>query len=404
MKHIVFFIFLFSVNINCIPDEPSQHGDSRIVWKTKYANEEYALPSLFDPIIDKDKIYISRWDGEKNDALISINKMNGELDWAWATTRISSIGKEILYSFYSMIQYKNILVGRDDKYLVGISSDEGKTVWNKEFPSELKPGETLYNGIIYYRSIDFDESELNLYEIDPLTGEEKNKYVFKSPFEEYEIYNYGSNVYQNSNSETCILLGMLYVKDYYKPTEVKRYGLINYNLDKQEYIFNKTYDIPVGIYTFYLHDDKIFADGSYFSTFDYKTGELINQFKEGDLTYSPYTSLFDYPHAYLMYNNIVNKLVKVNMETGKELWRTSLDGHQSYRINKYREKLYLTARDGRIYIVDSSIGTVDEKITASPYFEGDSRGYFDDEFSYDKETGYFYFTDFIHIICYDFSK
>lgn len=135
-----------------------------------------------------------------------------------------------------MIQYKNILVGSDSKNLVGIDSETGRTKWEREFPNELLT-EKLHNNTLYHRSINFDESELYIYAINPLTGLDNNKYVFKSPIEDFEIFNYGFNLYENSNSETCVLLGMLYIKDCYKPTEVKKNGLINYNLDKQEYIF-----------------------------------------------------------------------------------------------------------------------------------------------------------------------
>ncbi len=402
MKKAIFLLLILISNLNCLKNH-NELKDDRIIWESEYSGEKDALIVDF-PLIAKDKVIISRDDFlSQESALVAFDKKNGKKLWEWQKEYLISASnarfKHVLRGFR---QYNNVIVGIDSKYMVGIDLETGKTLWENKFDYQIDERSVLYNEKIYFMGRNTENNMINVIAIDPSSGNIENVVDIKSMYSGFTIHNQGMHIFKNNTNDICMLLGIYHVKNAFKPNEIKKYNLINYNITKKEFIFNMSFNHKIGINVFYIHENIIYANGYYFSTFDLSTGKLLNQFKEDVMT-GFYTSIYDYPYVYLMYNNLTNKFVKVNMKTGKEIWRISLDGHQSYMMRKKDNRIFMIARNGKMFIVDSDSGAIIERVNA-PYASKNYKLVFDENFSIDKETGYLYCSDFKHVLCYDFDK
>ena len=396
MQIITFLIILFSGCL-CIDDS---NENSRIVWESELnvgLNSGNNLPPLFY----KDNVIVSRFDffGEHS-AMVCFDKKTGVKKWEWSETYLNSDGKKIKVEINKAIIFNDIIIGHDYNRMYGIDASNGKTIWNVEFDSQISDRFYLFENNIYCMSQAFYTlKKLVYYILDPNDGTFNILYEVPAYEEGYDIVSGPFRIFNNQAGEKCLLLGVAHNKDLYTPEEKWKYGMMCYNLEKEEIVFKQSYPFEVGLSNLYIHDDRIFSTGNYFSEYELSTGKLIKQFKQDQSTID-LTTLYDYPYAYLMYNNTTNRLVKVNMITGKEVGRLSLDGHQSYFMIKRDNQIFLSGRDGKIYIVNAESFNITEKIIA-PHYDENSYYVFDEYFAFDDETGYFYCTDFKHLICYD---
>ena len=404
MKKALFLLLTLITNLNCLKNH-NELKDDRIIWESEYSGETDALIVDF-PLITKDKVIISRDDFfSQESALVAFDKKNGKKLWEWQKEYlISSSNARFKHVLRGFRQYKNVLVGIDSKYMVGIDLETGNTIWENVFEYDFDDGvQTLHNGKIYYLGRNTGNNMINVIAIDPLSGNIENVVEIKSMYSGFTISNQGMLIFKNNTNDICMLLGIYHVKNAFKPNEIEKYNIIKYNITKNEFDYKKEFDFTVGISSFFIHNNTLFGVGDYFSSYDLKTGKLLSQFKEDVFTFKPYTCMFDFPYVFLMYNNLTNKFVKINMTTGKEIWRISLDGHQSYTMDKKDNRIFMIARNGKMYIIDSGSGTIIERV-AAPHSSEDYYLAFEDYFSIDKETGYLYCSDFKHVFCYDFDK
>ncbi len=404
MKKAIFLLLILISTLSCLKNH-NELKDNRIIWESEYLGEKDASVRGF-PLITKDKVIISRDDFfSQESALVAFDKKDGKKLWKWQKEYlIPASNARFKHVLGGLRQYENVIVGIDSKYMVGIDLETGNIIWENKFDYDFdNVRSVIYNSKIYYLGRNYSDNMINVIAIDPLSGNIENVVDIKSMYSGFNISNQGFHIFENDSNDICMLLGIYHVKNEFKPNEIEKYNLIKYNITKNEFDYKKEYDFTVGVKSFFIHNDTLFGDGDYFSTYDLKTGKLLSQFKEDVFTFAPYTCMFDYPYVFLMYNNLTNKFVKINMTTGKEIWRISLDGHQSYTMDKKDNRIFMIARNGKMYIIDSGSGTIIERV-AAPYSSEDYYLAFEDYFSIDKETGYLYCSDFKHVFCYDFDK
>ncbi|MEZ4908535.1 MAG: hypothetical protein R2771_13050 [Saprospiraceae bacterium] len=398
------YILALTVFLGCWENN-NPPKDNRILWETEIIGGDETASDRILPLIFDDNVVISRANFDRSQsALMCFDKNTGTKKWEWTDTYFNSEGTEIPIELYTkLLSYNNIIIGLDYNKMYGINANIGQTVWENEFDSQISDRFFLYDDKVYMLKDDnYSTNKLTFLELNPLDGSYNVFYDVQGYEEGYNIVSGPFLIYKNIVGDKCILHGVAHNKDLYTTNETWKYGMICYNLDKQEIVFKQSYPYEVGLSYLYINDDKIYSTGNYFSQYELSTGNLIEQFKQDQSTID-YTTLYDYPYAYLMYNNTSNRLVKVNMITMKEVGRLSLDGDQSYTIKEWKDDLYLHTRSGRIYVVDKDNFQVVEKITA-PHYDENSYYSFDENFSIDEETGYMYCTDYKHLICYDLNK
>ena len=397
---ISFVLSLFSCwEINNPPD------DKRILWESEIIGGDKTASNRIFPLIFNDNIVISRSNFDRSQsALICFDKKTGAKKWEWTDSYFNSEGTEINIELHTQaFVYNNIIIGLDYNKMYGINAESGKTIWKTVFDDHISDRFFLFEGKIYCMSRDYYiHNKLIFYILDPNDGNYNLLFEVSGYEEGYNIASGSFCIFKNKDEENCLLFGILHIKDPYTANQDVKYGMMYYNIGKKSILYNQSYSNIVGLSNLYIHENKIYSTGSYFSKYEFATGKLIEQFKQDQSTID-YTTLYDYPYVYLMYNNTTNRLVKVNMETMKEVGRLSLNGHQAYTILKIDGNLYVHARDGQIYVIDKNNFQIIEQITA-PHYDENSYYSFDENFSIDDETGYFYCTDFKHLICYDLDK
>lgn len=186
-----------------------------------------------------------------------------------------------------------------------------------------------------------------------------------------------------------------------EPGKERLYNLYNYNLDKGELIFNKVLLNNSKLNRIFVQDDKVFGIGEHLMEFDIHTGATRTQLEMDEIS-DYFTTLIEYPFLYIMFNQLTNRLVKINLSTFGEEWRTSINGHQGRSMLNYGNKIIVCGADGLLYLVDKDTGALREVIHA-PFEDQNENLFFNEFMTIDPETGYLYITDFENVYCYDLN-
>ena len=404
MRKPVFVLFLLSVLFaQCSLFEDAK-PDERLIQCEDFPGKDLGVVTS-NISIQPDKL-IFFWDAYDFDVeetgLLALDKKELEKEWVWREIRKRpDPDTEVPFSFRTIVQAGHVLIGEDFDHLFGVDLETGECIWKTIIPYslhfDLHP--PMGNRVFVFGN---NEDAFHLFSVDATNGIANE--LFSQSFEFPGLSIFLSNLVWMESPSDQRIYGYFTLNYFDKNNLDEVYPVYIYKIDltSGEQVFKAQLpDQDFNAFSLFISDGSLYAIGDHLIRFDKETGtpEFISKLDE---SVPGVHMTLEHPFVYLMLNNVTNQFVKYNLLTGKEVWRTSLDGHQGSSLAVGQSVVFIRGADGRLYLVNKETGKLEEVLEA-PFIEDDPDLFFDSEIAVDPETGYLYISDFRHLLCYDFN-
>ena len=357
MKNCIWMLFIATTLFSCCKEDNA--ADKSIIWKNRICgNDLIGDKGLGYPIYENIVVFHSTpvaGDNDENTIIYGLDTETGKIKWQLTNTDFLPKNELHLNNVDYFFQNKNIVVGADfrykdtgnESYIYAIDIENGKVLWEKEFPSKGLQFGRMVIGRDKYAYVDYqkDTTEFSLIKIDIETGDFSETFKFTQIYipqampEKSVSFSQMSQVYTDNNANEYVALsfnGYNYGKDKYKAyMTLCVYNLTQNKIAYTKYINNQTlgkdeWDDFYGRVVF--HNGKIFiGKGKNFYCLDaYDDKGILWQYATGIYGNDNAMQVFGYDNLALGYT--LDKLYGFDINTGKKLYEVAVGGSTSANI------------------------------------------------------------------------